>query len=103
MHHSDRGARSHCLACRELLEAAIEIRGMRPSMSRAGDCCDHAMMESFWANLKKELVHGRTFRGHSEAWLAIFEWIGIRQRRTRIHGSLGYVSPEAFEAAARAG
>jgi transposase InsO family protein len=40
---------------------------------------------------------------HEEARLAVFEWIEVWYQRTRIHGSLGYVSPEAFEAAARAG
>ena len=102
-HHSDRGVQYACLACRELLQAAIEIGGMRQSMSRAANCYENAMMERLWATLKKELVHGRTFRNHAEARLAIFEWIEIWYQRKRIHGSLGYVSPEAFEAAARAG
>jgi hypothetical protein len=61
------------------------------------------MMESLWATLKKELVHGRRFRTQEEARLAVFEWIEVWYQRTRIHGSLGYVSPEAFEAAARVG
>jgi transposase InsO family protein len=48
-------------------------------------------------------VLGCRFRTHEKARLAVFEWIEIWYQRTRIHGSLGYVSPEAFEAAARAG
>lgn len=40
---------------------------------------------------------------HEEARLAVFEWIEVWYQRTRVQGSLGYVSPEAFEAAARAG
>ena len=99
VHHSDRGVQYACRDCRELLEA----HGMRQSMSRPGDCYDNAMMESLWAILKKELVHGRTFRSHVEARLAIFEWIEVWYQRKRIHGSIGYVSPEAFEAAERAG
>jgi putative transposase len=35
--------------------------------------------------------------------MAIFEWIEVWHQRKRIHGSVGYVSPEAFEAASRAG
>jgi hypothetical protein len=31
------------------------------------------MMESLWATLKKELVHGRGFRTHEEATLAVFQ------------------------------
>ncbi len=46
VHHSDRGVQYACRDCRELLEAAMEIRGMRQSMSRPGDRCDNAMMES---------------------------------------------------------
>ena len=86
---------------------------MAQSMSRAGNCYDNAMMESFgmeslwiesfWATLKKELVHGRRFRTHDEARTAIFEWIEVWYQRIRIHGSLGYVSPEAFEATERVG
>jgi transposase InsO family protein len=53
--------------------------------------------------LKKELVHGRRFRTHEEARLAVFKLIEVCYQRTRIHGSLGYVSPGAFETAARAG
>jgi transposase InsO family protein len=34
---------------------------------------------------------------------AIFEWIEVWYQRIRIHGSLGYVSPEAFEATERDG
>lgn len=38
---------------------------------------------------EKELVHGRRFRTHEEARLAVFEWIEFWYQRTRIHGSLG--------------
>ena len=99
VHHSDRGVQYACHACRELLEE----HGMAQSMSRAGNCYDNAMMESLWATLKKELVHGQRFRTHDEARTAIFEWIEVWYQRIRIHGSLGYVSPEAFEATERVG
>ncbi len=60
-------------------------------------------MESLWATLKKELVHDRHFRTHDEAHTAIFEWLEVWYQRIRIHGSLGYVSTEAFEATERVG
>ncbi len=63
----------------------------------------NAMMESLWATLKKELVHSQRFRTHDEARTVIFEWIEVWYQRIRIHGSLGYVSPEAFEATERVG
>ena len=53
-------------------------RTMAPSMNRAGNCYDNALMESagmesLCATLKKELVHDRHFRTHDEAHTAIFE------------------------------
>jgi putative transposase len=95
----DLGIQYACHECRDLLAE----HGMLQSMSRAGDCYDNAMMESLWASLKKELVHDRRFRTHEEARAAGFEWIEVWYQRTRLHSSLGYVSPETFEAAARAG
>lgn len=99
VHHSDRGVQYACRECRGLLEE----RGMTQSMSRPGNCYDNAMMESLWATLEKELVHARRFKTHEEARLAVFEWIEVWYQQTRTHGSLGYLSPEAFEAATRAG
>jgi putative transposase len=76
---------------------------MAQIMSRAGNCYDNAMMKSLCATLKKKLVNDQHFRTHDEARAAIFEWIDVWYQRTRIHGSLGYVSPEAFEATERVG
>lgn len=97
VHHSDRGVQ-YC--CREN-RAALEAWGMIASMSRAGDCYDNAPAESFWATLKKELMSDRTFATRAEARAAIFEYIEVFYNRERIHSSLGYVSPEAFEAGRR--
>ena len=96
LHQSDRGAQ---YACREMLEE----HGMLQSMSRTGDYHDNAMTESLWTTLKKELVQDRRFSAHEEARTAVFEWIEGWYQSTRIHGSLCYVSPTAFEAATRAG
>ena len=57
-----------------------------------------AQVENLWASLKNELVSQRTFGTKQEAMDAIFEWIVIWYNRKRRHSSLGYVSPEAFEA-----
>ncbi len=86
VHHSDRGVQYACRECRDLLDE----HGMAQSMSRSGDCYDNAMMESLWATLKKELVHGRRFRTHEEARLAVFEWIarsGTSQRGSTAHSA----------------
>jgi transposase InsO family protein len=97
VHHSDRGVQYCCGAYREELEAW----GMVASMSRVGDCYDNAPKESFWAILKKELMSDTAFATRAEARAAIFEFIEVWYNRKRIHGSLGYLSPEEFEASRR--
>ncbi len=74
---------------------------MIASMSRVGDCYDNAPQESFWATLKKELMSDLEFATRDEARRAIFEYIEVFYNRQRIHSSLGYVSPEQFEAGRR--
>ncbi len=67
-------------------------------MSGKGDCWDNAVMESFWATLKTELVHHEHYATRQEARKSIFEYIEVFYNRKRLHSSLGYVSPETFEA-----
>lgn len=97
IHHSDRGVQYCCGEYRELMESW----GMVSSMSRVGDCYDNAPKESFWATLKKELLGDQSFATRQEARAAIFEYIEVFYNRQRIHSSLGYVSPEQFEASRR--
>ena len=95
LHHSDRGVQYACEAYQALLaEHEIEC-----SMSRTGDCYDNAMKESFWSTLKREAVGGIKFKTRSEARAVLFEYIEVFYNRKRRHSSLGYVSPERFEAA----
>jgi putative transposase len=67
-------------------------------MSRAGDCYDNALAESFFGTLKAELVHGQRWPSRRVARLAIFEWIEVFYNRQRRHSALGYLSPTGFEA-----
>ena len=97
IHHSDRGVQYCCGEYR----AELESWGMVASMSRAGDCYDNAPKESFWATLKKELMSDTAFATREQARAAIFEYIEVFYNRQRIHGSIGYVSPEQFEASRR--
>jgi transposase InsO family protein len=78
----------------------LNRHGLTASMSGKGDCWDNAMMESFWATLKTELIHPSRYATRQEARQAIFEYIEVFYNRKRLHSSLGYVSPESFEAAA---
>ena len=96
VHHSDRGVQYASDDYQHLLAR----RGITCSMSGHGDCYDNAMMESFWATLKTELVHHRKYATREQARQSIFEYVEVFYNRKRLHSSLGYVSPESFEAAA---
>ncbi len=65
--------------------------------SRKGDCYDHAPMESFFASLKKELVHHENDPTRDAAKASLFESIEVFYNRMRRHSSLGYVAPAEFE------
>jgi transposase InsO family protein len=53
-------------------------------MSRSGDCYDNAMMESFWATLKAELVHLQRYATREQARQLIFEHIEVFYNRKRL-------------------
>jgi putative transposase len=94
LHHSDRGVQYSSEDYMHLLKSF----SMEPSMSAKGDCWDNAAMESFWATLKTELVNHEHYANHDQARASIFEYIEVFYNRKRLHSSLGYQSPEAFEA-----
>ncbi len=96
MHHSDRGSQYASGAFQQMLAA----HGMVCSMSRRGEVYDNAVMESFYATLKCELVREARYATRDEAKKAIFEWIEVFYNRQRLHSSLGYQSPADYEAAA---
>ena len=56
-----------------------------------------AMMESFWATLKTECFAGERPATRQAAKLLIFDYVEGFDNRTRLHSSLGYQSPLAFE------
>ncbi len=93
IHHTDRGGQYAAIAYQEVLAA----RDITASMSRAGDCYDNAMAESFFATLKAELVDTRPWPTRQTARQAIFEWIEVFYNRQRSHSALGYQPPVAFE------
>ena len=94
LHHSDRDVQYACVDYQNLLKE----QGITASMSRVGNCYDNAVTESFMASLKSEHVHHQQFRTRAQARSSVFEWIEVFYNRQRRHSSLGYLSPEAFEA-----
>ncbi len=93
IHHSDRGSQY----ASQDYQDALEARGIVCSMSRRGNCWDNAVIESFFATLKLELIYRRSFSSREEARLAIFEYIEVFYNRQRRHSYLGYTSPAEFE------
>lgn len=94
--HSDRGVQY----ASEHYQTLLRKHAITCSMSRKGNCWDNAPMESFFATLKKELVHHEQYRTRDAARQSLFEYIEIFYNRVRRHSSLGYQSPSQFEQAA---
>jgi len=94
LHHSDRGVQYAC----DEFQGLLARYGMCASMSRAGDCYDNAVMESFFGTLKTELVYHESYPTHEAARQSLFEYIEVFYNRQRRHSALGYISPTQFEA-----
>ena len=91
--HSDRGSQYASEHYRRLLAK----HGIACSMSRRANCWDNAPMESFFASLKKELVHHEDYQTREEAKASIFDYIEVFYNRLRRHSSLGFKSPAEYE------
>jgi len=91
--HSDRGSQ---YAAHDYQERLQEF-GIMCSMSRRGDCWDNAVVESFFATLKKEEVHRENYLTREQAKASLFCYIEIFYNRTRRHSALGYISPHEYE------
>jgi len=91
--HSDQGSqygsddwRRFCLS-----------NGLKPSMSRRGNCWDNAVAESFFGSLKKERIKKRIYRNRDDATADVSDYIESFYNSERRHQHIGGVSPEAFE------
>jgi transposase InsO family protein len=93
IHHSDQGSQYVALGFGQKARDA----GIAVSMGSKGDCYDNAVAESFFATLKKELVHRRSWPTRRGLISEVFEYIEAFYNRARRHSSLGYLSPSEFE------
>jgi len=91
--HSDRGSQYASEAHRALLTR----HNFRASMSRKGNCWDNAVMERFFLNLKMERVWQRDYANHPEAIRDVADYIVGFYNNVRLHSTLGYLPPNAFE------
>jgi len=93
IHHSDRGSQYTSQAyCSMLARYQVQM-----SMSKTGSCFDNAVAESFFSTLKCERLYQQRFSTRQEARTAIFHFIEVFYNRRRLHSTLNYVSPLAFE------
>lgn len=95
VHHSDQGSQYVSLAFGQKARAA----GIAQSMGSRGDCFDNAVAESFFATLKKELIHRRAWPTKAELRGEVFEYIEVFYNRQRRHTHLGQRSPSEYERA----
>jgi len=93
VHHSDRG----CQYTAAAYQTVLAKQAIRCSMSRTGNCLDNALAESFNATVKRELMPAAGWPTKAAARDAVFEWITVWYNRQRLHSSLGYRPPVAFE------
>jgi putative transposase len=93
LHHTDRGSPYAALAYTSILRQ----HGVVASMSRAGDCYDNAVVESFFGTLKAELVRGQVYPSRAVATAAIADYIDNFYNPQRRHSHLQYLSPIEFE------
>jgi transposase InsO family protein len=93
IHHSDMGSQYVSLGFGQ----AARDAGIAISMGSRGDAYDNAVAESFFATLKKELVHRRPWQTKRELGSAVFEYIEAFYNRDRRHSTLGMLSPAHYE------
>jgi putative transposase len=95
IHHSDRGVQY----CSSAYVGKLQEAGFQISMSRAGNPYDNAMAESFMRTLKCEEVYLIRYRDLNDVRERIGEFLEDYYNRRRLHSSLGYRTPAAFEEA----
>jgi putative transposase len=94
LHHSDRG----CQYTSEAYQRTLNTLGIQCSMSRTGNCYDNAVAERFFWSLKYEWTNHYEYENLEEARLSVFKYIETFYNSERLHQTLGYQSPNDYEA-----
>ena len=93
IHHSDRGVQyASAVYIARLTDAGAQV-----SMSAVGNPYDNAKAESFFKTLKREEVYLNNYQTFHDAEEHLNRFIGDVYNAKRLHSSLGYVPPIAFE------
>ena len=90
--HSDRGSQYASYEFHRVLRE----HGITASMSRKDNCWDNACSETLFGLLKVERLHGQHFQSLRQAKDEAVDWLRW-YNRTRLHSTLNYLSPVAFE------
>lgn len=93
VHHSDRGAQYTSDDFRDI----CRDNDITCSMSARGSCYDNAVVESFFASLKRERTRRTKYKTREEAKADIFDYIERFYNRKRLHSYLDYLSPVEYE------
>jgi transposase InsO family protein len=96
LHHSDRGSQYASAEYQDQLRDAKMIC----SMSRKGNCYDNAVVERVFRSLKEEGCTEEPPDTRAEATLSVIDYLVMFYNSQRLHSTLGYQSPNTFEAQA---
>ena len=94
LHHSDRGSQYTS----DAYQRTLRTMGIECSMSRTGECYDNAVAERFFWSLKHEWTNHERYENLEAARLSVFKYIETFYNTERLHQTLGYKSPNKFEA-----
>ena len=94
LHHSDRG----CQYTSDVYQKTLRTMGIVCSMSRTGNCYDNAVMERFFWSLKHEWTKHEDYHDLVAARSGVFRYIETFYNSKRIHQTLGYKTPNQYEA-----
>ena len=92
--HSDRGCQ---YTGKDFADIARQ-NGVVLSVGMKGECWDNAVAESFFATIKRELIDTRSWPTRSGLHRAVFEYIEGWYNTRRLHSTIGYLSPNQYEA-----
>jgi transposase InsO family protein len=91
--HSDHGSQYTSARVQDWLAA----HGLQASMGSVGDCYDNAVMESFYAILKRECLPAEPYLTRRQARTQLFEFLEVFYNQQRLHSTLDYQTPVEYE------
>lgn len=95
LHHSDRGSQY----ASQTYQVLLQQHQMVGSMSRRGNCWDNAVVERVFRSVKHEGLDDTAKEQPAETVKAtVIDYMEMFYNSHRLHSTLGYLSPNAFEA-----